>query len=102
MSRVESEYKDLDKFVYKDEHVSYYKKDTAIQHNPYGPATSFKNGYKEYIIEGMYHRLDGPAIICGNGVEEYWINGEYLNKEQFEVHPERLKFLHKEHLVCLV
>ena len=101
MPKVESEYVDLDKHKDYYENIIYCKKDTNIKHNPYGPAYITINGYKEYWVEGKRHRLDGPAAIWRNGEEKYYINGEYLSKEEFELHPERLRFLGKEYLLCL-
>ena len=100
--KIQSEYDDLDKYKNDYEDIYYYKKDTHIYHNSYGAAFIRKNGDKEYYINGKCHRLDGPAVICSDGYEEYWINDKYLSKEKFEIHPERLKFLGKEHLICLV
>ena len=100
--KLQSEYDDLDKYIDDDRDIFYYKKGTNIWHNPYGPAVIYINGNKEYYINGKCHRLDGPAAICSNGYEEYWINDKYLSEEEFETHPERLKFLGKEHLICLV
>ena len=101
MLKIKSEYSDLDK--YKDEYGSfcYYKKNTDKYHNPYGPAFIRKSGYKEYWIEDNLHRLDGLAIIFSDGRGEYYINDERLTEEEFDVHPERLKFLGKEYLLCL-
>ena len=99
--KIQSEYKDLDKYEYINNDIHYFKKNTYIRHNPYGPSVTWKNGYKAYYIEDKRHRLDGPAVIRSNGLEEYWINNEYLTKEEFEVHPEVLKFLGKEYLICL-
>ena len=99
--KLQSEYNDLDKYQFDDERIVYYKKNTFMLHNPYSPAIIHKNGYKVYYINNNLHRLDGPARIWKNGEREYWINGDYLNEEQFEMHPERLKFLGKEHLICL-
>ena len=101
MPKIKSEYDDLDKCQFNDGRIIYYKKGTNIWHNPYGPASIGKNGYKVYYINGKRHRLDGPAVIWSNGDEHYYINNEPLTKEEFEVHPERLKFLGKEHLICL-
>ena len=98
--KLQSEYDDLDKYDCFGT-IIYYKKNINIRHNPYGPAVIWKNGSKEYHIENKIHRLDGPAIILSSGQEEYYINGKYLNKEEFEYHPERLKYLDKEHLLCL-
>ena len=102
MPYVKSEYDYLDKYqsVYGDEFY-YYVKGTNILHNPYGPAVINTNGYKEYWIEGKLHRLDGPARIFVDDEDEYWINYEELTKEEFEKHPERLKFLGKEYLILL-
>ena len=97
--KLESEYDDLDK--YKNNIVWYCKKGTMIWHNPYGFAYITKNGYKAYFIENKIHRLDGPAITYQDGEEEYYINNEYLTKEEFEIHPERLKFLGKDYLICI-
>ena len=94
-----SEYFELDKYVVKGT-VYYYKKNTIILHNPYGPAVVEKS-YTAYYINGKLHRLDGPAIILLHGRGEYYINDKKLSKEEFEVHPDVLKFLGKEHLVCL-
>ena len=98
--KLNSEYDDLDKYEY-DGDIHYCKKDTKISHNPYGPAVIFFDGTKIYCIQNKTHRLDGPAIIYSSGEEVYYINGEYLTKEEFEIHPERLKFLGKEYLICL-
>ena len=99
--KLESEYDDLDKCNHYGD-IYYYKKGTRIYHNPYGPAVIGKNGYKEYWIENKRHRLDGPATIWPNGMEQYYINDNFLTKEEFEKHPERLKFLGKEYLICLI
>ena len=101
MPKIKSEYPDLDKYEYINGDIFYYKKDTHISHNPYGAAIIYKNGYMSYFIEGKRHRLDGPAIIYSDGYVEYYINGYFLTKEEFEIHPERLKFLGKEYLICL-
>ena len=99
--KIKSEYDDLDKYEYDNDDILYFKKNTDIVHNPYGPAIIYKTGAKIYIIENKWHRLDGPAMISQNGVEGYYINDKNLTKEEFEIHPERLKFLGKEHLICL-
>ena len=101
MPYLKSEYDDLDKYESDYGDIIYYEKDTIIVHNPYGPAIIYQNGKKDYWIENKLHRLDGPAIIWPDGYTEYWINHKNLTKEEFEIHPERLKFLGKEHLSCL-
>ena len=102
MYKIHSEYPDLDKYAYNRGDFFYVKKDINIFHNPYGPSYIGKDGYKDYRIEGLWHRLDGPARIFLDGKEEYWINSKRLSKEQFEVDPERFKLLGKEYLICLL
>ena len=98
--KLQSEYPDLDKYKNNFGNIIYCKKDTNIYHNPYGPAFISINGYKEYIIDNKIHRLDGPAKIWPDGYTEYWINNKCLTKEKFDI--ERLKFLGKEYLACLI
>ena len=101
MPKIKSEYDDLDKYDFYGS-ISYYKKNTYIIHNPYGPAIIGIYGEVEYCIDHKWHRLDGPARIWVGGYEEYYINGKRLSKEEFEIHPERLKFLGKQYLICLI
>ena len=101
MPKVESEYIDLDKYKYNDGSIYYIKKDTQLIHNPYGPAIIWRDGTKLYYINNKCHRLDGPAKIYADGEERYYINGKELTKEEFEYHPERLRFLGKEYLICI-
>ena len=70
-----SEYNDLDKYMDNHNNIFYCKKNTNINHNPYGPAVIRAEGTKEYWIEGKYHRLNGPAII-GDGYKVYYIEGK--------------------------
>ena len=101
MSKIKSEYSDLNKYEYDNGNIFYCKKDTDIRYNPYGPAVIYKDGIKFYLIQDKCHRLDGPAVIYPDGRGLYYINGKYLTKEEFEYHTERLKYLGKEHLICL-
>ena len=89
MSYLVSEYDDLDKCTNDFGDIVYYKKNTTIWHNPYGPTIICKDGYIAYLIDGKWHRLDGPSRIYPDGKELYYINGESLTKEEFEIHPER-------------
>ena len=100
--KLQSEYPDLDKYENEFGDIFYYKKDMDIWHNPYGPAIIWVDGHKEYWLNNKRHRLDGPAMMWLNGNGSYCINDEYLTKEEFEMHPERLKYLGKEHLICLL
>ena len=99
--KIQSEYEDLDKYQYNDGDVFYLKKDTDILHNPYGAAYISKDGFRSYHTDGKRHRLDGPTIISEDGLEIYYIDNIQLTKKEFEIHPKRLKFVGKEHLICL-
>ena len=99
--KIKSEYHDLDKYDCNIGSKYYCKKGTNIIHNSYGPAVIWKDGTKFYYINNKLHRLDGPARVWVDNYEEYWINNELLTKEKFDVHPERLKYLGKENLICL-
>ena len=98
--KIESEYDDLDKYN-NNINTWYCKKNTDKLHNPYGPALISLVNDTFYYLNDKLHRLDGPAVIWSNGNEYYYINGYSLTKEEFEYHSERLKFLNKEHLICL-
>ena len=102
MPEIESEYDDLDKYKNSYGDIAYYKKDTYIKHNPYGPAIVLKSGRIEYYIEDKLHRLSGPARIYTGGEKEYWINNKFLTEEEFEYHPDRLEFIGKGHLSSLL
>ena len=82
MSKIKSEYGDLDKYNFYGD-IYYYKKGTSIYHNPYGPAVMCLEGNTYYYLNGKLHRLDGPAVICSDGEEQYWINDTELTKEKF-------------------
>ena len=84
-SKIQSEYADLDKYKDNYENIWYCKKDTNINHNPYGPAFIYSDGETSYYIEDRCHRLDGPAKVYNNGKGEYWINGRHIGntKEEF-------------------
>ena len=83
--KIESEYKDLDKYQYDDGDIFYLKKDTNKFHNPYAPAVIYTNGKKKYYIEDKLHRLDGPAIIWQDGDEQYYVNDNFIghSKQEF-------------------
>ena len=96
--KLQSEYDDLDKYSYYED-IYYYKKNTKILHNPYGPAFISKDGGEMYLIDNNFHRLDGPAVKFVSGVEQYYINDELLDKKTFQT--KVLKLLNKEYLQCL-
>ena len=85
MSKIKSEYPDLDKYLNEFE-IRYLKKDTSILHNPYGPAIIGRKTYKEYYINGKLHRLDGPARIWANGDVEYYINNTFAGSSKKELY----------------
>ena len=75
-----------DILITPDETTIFYKKGTLQYHIDYnkmgvihrenGPAIIYKNGHKEWVINGKSHRLDGPAIEFANGEKHWIVNGE--------------------------
>lgn len=83
----------LSTFYYKDEQCT-------ILHREDGPAKIYKNGDKEWFINGVNHRDDGPAAeyVCGEKV--WYKNGQRHREdgpaiEYFDGHG--LYFLHNIH-----
>ena len=35
----------------------------------------YKNGSKEWYLNGKRHREDGPALELADGRKEWWLNG---------------------------
>jgi hypothetical protein len=60
----------VDKIVYMDDEKS-------CIHREDGPAVIYKNGSKEWYINGKHHREDGPAIIYYNGTKHWFHNGKH-------------------------
>lgn len=59
------------------------KPNTTTLHRLDGPAVEWKDGAKEWRVEGKLHRLDGPAIEWNDGGKEYWLDGKHLTEEKF-------------------
>ena len=51
MSKIKSEYSDLNKYEYDNGNIFYCKKDTDIRYNPYGPAVIYKDGIKFILFK---------------------------------------------------
>ena len=68
------------------------------RHREDGPAVEFANGTGAWWIDGLRHRLDGPAVEHVDAIDAYWIHGECLTPEEFDAHPERLKYLFEQEL----
>jgi hypothetical protein len=63
----------------------YYKKVTFFYHREDGPAVEYKNGHKQWWINGELHRINGPAIEIPYTkwqYNEWWINGQRLSPEK--------------------
>jgi len=55
-----------------------------LLHRTDGPAREWKDGSKEWWINGQLHREDGPAIEWNDGYKVWYINGEPLTEEEFK------------------
>lgn len=52
-----------------------------ITHRLDGPAKEWKNGGKEWWVNGNLHREDGPAIEYAGGGKEWLINGHHHRED---------------------
>jgi len=81
-----------DKYHYKCGAVLDYRDNNKILHREDGPAIEFTSGTKHWHINGKRHRLDGPARVWSIGYTQYYINGRCYTKEDWERHPEVIKY----------
>ena len=75
----------LDKVVYDDETIYYYKNNRSHRQN--GPAGIYPNGEKIWCQNGLCHRLDGPAHEFVNGYKYWYYKGERIDcssQQEFE------------------
>ena len=78
---------DLDKRVYDNGDIRYYKKGTNIYHRTKGPASIWSNGSKFWYQNHMRHRLDGPAREYADGDKYWYYRGKYIecfSQQEFE------------------
>jgi hypothetical protein len=52
-----------------------YRNSLGKLHRTDGPAIEYRNGNKEWYINGKRHRLDGPAVEQPD-YKAWWINGK--------------------------
>ena len=61
------------------------EKGLSHYHREDGPAIEWKNGSKQWWIDGRLHREDGPAIEYLDGDKEWYYHGKFItNKSQEE------------------
>jgi hypothetical protein len=80
MSSIKIEHSD--RIVYKNEQGKYHRLD--------GPAREFKDGYKEWYINGIRHREDGPAIEW-NFFKRWYLNNKIYTEQDWQQEVIRLK-----------
>jgi len=54
-------------------------------HREDGPAFEYADGSKFWYINGKLHREDGPACEYANGDKEWWINGIKMSEQEFNL-----------------
>ena len=56
----------------------------SIIHREEGPAIIWPDGYKEWIVYGLKHRIDGPAITSEVPEEddEWWLHGRFFTTKE--------------------
>jgi hypothetical protein len=58
-----------------------YRNNKKQLHREDGPAVEYKDGDKEWWINGERHREDGPAIERNDGYKAWYLNGNrYLEQ----------------------
>jgi hypothetical protein len=61
-----------------------------------GPAMEWISGTKQWFINGKLHRTDGPAIELASGSNSWWVNGIEIDIEQIisnhELNPDWTKW----------
>lgn len=72
------------------ERICYYKNEEfKILHREDGPVIEFKDGSKQWWINGECHREDGPAVVFiisdGTHLNRYYINSVYYSEQQYWV-----------------
>jgi hypothetical protein len=43
------------------------------------------NGDKQWLVNGLPHRVEGPAIEYANGTKNWFLNGEFLDEEEWKI-----------------
>jgi hypothetical protein len=74
--------------------IKRWRNKKRLLHRLDGPAVIFKDGYKEWRINGLIHREDGPAIIFPSGAKQWYFNNVSYgdNKEEyFDALPDEAK-----------
>lgn len=65
--------------------VTEYRKNEKYKwHREDGPARIWKDGTKEWWINGQRHREDGPAIIYGDGRMRWYIDYIEYSEEEYK------------------
>jgi hypothetical protein len=73
---IEVERKFMSDFIY------FCIKGTDLLHREDGPAVEWKNGMKEWWINGKRHRDDGPAVTSSNGAIFRYFNGSHFSTKE--------------------
>jgi hypothetical protein len=88
----------IDYIEYKDGTKEWFL--NGERHRTDGPAIEWSNGTKEWWLNGYLHRTDGPAIEYSNGTKEWWLNGKKLTQEEFDNYRFKEFVLNGKNLFC--
>ena len=72
-------------FVCSNGHT--YWHDNGIITRKDGPAVEHTDGFKMYLVDGKFHRVEGPALLNNSGAKLWYFQDEYIDctsQEQFE------------------
>ena len=73
----------------------------GVLHREDDPAVEYPNGNEEWLIDGLYHRLDGPALVSSKiAADEWWVDSDILTTFNFNEKKNRYPTLSDKFLVC--
>ena len=75
MEKEMSDYIKYEVRVYKNGNKEWYL--NGLYHREDGPAVEYANGDKFWYVNGKCHRIDGPACEYANGSKSWYVNGKY-------------------------
>ena len=70
---------------------NYFLNKQGYLHREDGPAREFKDGTKEWFINGKRHREDGPACIYSNGYKLWYLYGNFYSEQDWETEVAKIK-----------
>jgi len=81
MEKEMSDYIKYEVRVYKNGNKEWYL--NGKSHREDGPACEGADGNKYWYLNGKCHRIDGPAVEFASGAKYWYLNGKNYTKAEF-------------------